>query len=89
MRNQFHMRTHDPHIHTPFKSLLPEAGKILTYLEAIRRPKAHIVKTLTIGKTAILIEPNNDCPPGPSVSRAINNLPIVAIINTTTSVQFF
>lgn len=48
---------------TPFKSFLPLAGKMLTYLEAIRKPKKHIVKTFAMGNTAILIDPNNDSPP--------------------------
>ncbi|MFS7976470.1 hypothetical protein Hanom_Chr10g00892801 [Helianthus anomalus] len=48
---------------TPFKSFLPLAGKMFIYLEAIKNPKKHMVKTLAIGKTAILIEPNSDSPP--------------------------
>lgn len=48
---------------TPFKSFLPFAGKMLTYLEAIRNPRKHMVKTFAMGKTAILMVPNKDCPP--------------------------
>lgn len=48
---------------TPFKSFLPLAGKILTYLEAIRKPRKHMVKTFAMGKTAILMVPSSDSPP--------------------------
>ena len=51
---------------TPFKSFLPLAGKMLTYLEAIRNPKKHIVKTFAIGNTAILIVPKRDSPATPT-----------------------
>lgn len=74
---------HMPTIHTPFKSFLPEAGKMLTYFEAIRNPKKHMVNTLTIGKTAILILPNKDSPPEPPwFCKANRNLPIVSAILT-------
>jgi hypothetical protein len=48
---------------TPFKSFLPLAGKMLTYLEAMRNPKKHMVKTLAMGRTAILMVPRRVCPP--------------------------
>lgn len=48
---------------TAFKSFLPLEGKMLTYLEAIKKPRKHIVKTLAMGNTAILIVPNRDSPP--------------------------
>jgi hypothetical protein len=47
----------------PFKSLRPEGGKMLTYLEAMRRPKKHMVNTFAIGITAILMVPSTDPPP--------------------------
>lgn len=53
---------------TPFKSFLPWAGKILTYLEAIRNPRKHMVNTFAIGKTAILIVAMTDWPPAASTS---------------------
>lgn len=50
---------------TPLRSFLPWAGKMLTYLEAMRKPKKHTVKTLAMGKTAIFIESTKDSPPTP------------------------
>lgn len=55
---------------TPFKSFLPFAGKMLTYLEAIRKPKKHMVNTFAIGKTAIFILPNKDSPPAAAAAGA-------------------
>lgn len=65
----------------PFKSFLPLAGKMLTYLEAMRNPKKHMVKTLAMGRTAILMVPKRVCPPptwfAPMVSTANKNLSMV------------
>nr|BAC43444.1 unknown protein [Arabidopsis thaliana] len=36
---------------------------MLTYLEAMRRPKKHMVNTFAIGITAILMVPSTDPPP--------------------------
>lgn len=47
---------------TPFKSFLPLAGNMLTYLEAMRNPKKQHVNTFAIGKTAILIDSISDSP---------------------------
>nr|POE69857.1 1-aminocyclopropane-1-carboxylate synthase [Quercus suber] len=47
-----------------------EPGKMLTYLEAIRNPKKHIVKTFAIGNTAILIVPKRDSPATPTPASA-------------------
>lgn len=55
-------------IPTPFKSLRPEGGKMLTYLEAMRRPKKHMVNTLAIGITAILMVPSTDWPAADGIS---------------------
>lgn len=60
---------------TPLRSFLPLAGKILTYLEAIRNPMKHIVNTFAIGKTAILILPSKDSPPWVSTNTSERNLP--------------
>lgn len=59
---------------TPLRSFLPLAGKILTYLEAMRSPMAQIVKTFAIGKTAILILPSIDSPPCVSTNTSERNL---------------
>lgn len=56
---------------TPFNNFLPLAGKMLTYLEAMRKPRKHIVKTFAIGKTAILIEPKRDSPPCSEAKRVL------------------
>jgi len=50
-----------------------------TYLEAIRSPKAHMVKTFTMGITAISIDPNTDSPPAPPFCRANKSLSTVGI----------
>lgn len=70
---------HASHIHTPFKSFLPEACKMSTYLEAIRSPKAHMVNTLTMGITAISIDPNTDSPPAAVFCWANKSLSTAAI----------
>lgn len=64
---------------TPFKSFLPLAGKMLTYLEAIRNPKKHIVKTLAMGRTAILILPRKDSPLPFSTITSERNLSMVSM----------
>lgn len=67
------IKHHNNTIHTPFKSFLPLAGKMLTLLEAIRNPMKHIVKTLAIGNTAIIMVPNNDSPPTrPSMAASVD-----------------
>lgn len=67
---------------TPFKSFLPEGGKMLTYLEAMRRPKKHIVNTLAIGSTAILIVPSTDSPAATAVGISMRSERIRVIIPT-------
>lgn len=47
---------------TPLRSFLPFAERIFTYLEAIRQPIKHIVKTLAIGNTANKMVETRDCP---------------------------
>ncbi|KAK3405045.1 hypothetical protein EUGRSUZ_K01304 [Eucalyptus grandis] len=59
---------------TPFSNFLPLAGKMLTYLEAIRKPKKHMVNTFAIGSTAILIVPISDSPPTCGSATIARNL---------------
>ena len=65
---------------TPFKSLRPEGGKMLTYLEAMRRPKKHMVNTLAIGITAILIVPRTESPAAATAGLSMKSARILAII---------
>jgi hypothetical protein len=55
---------------------------MLTYLEAIRNPKKHMVKTLAIGRTAILMVFKSDCPPAwfPSGTIADKNLSMASFL---------
>ena len=69
---------------TPFNSFLPEGGKMLTYLEAMRRPKKHMVNTLAIGITAILIVPSTDSPAATAVGISMRSERIRVIIPTKT-----
>jgi len=58
-----------------------------TYLEAMRSPKAHMVNTLTMGNTAILIDPKKDSPPAPSFCRANKILSTAAIATLDQQIQ--
>lgn len=54
----------------------------MTYLEAMRRPKKHIVNTLAIGMTAILIVPRTESPAAPTARLSMISARIRPIILT-------